>query len=476
MTQKAVYNAALHPQFPLIIYTKLSSKWYFLPQSIAYLNIRNRTMNQFPYYSPSVSLNLSHSTVIEMDGDPYVPPENSDAYGQPSNPPLILAENNPPPEERIQLEASVPSVRPSYDPFLVPWNIEIAKGHSVILTQTAKKVANFQKKLEEDDEDEANYCPCCGNPLFAERFPLWCSITNLSELGEGIPLYYDLIKWVLIGFLGAFFISSIYCLHENYGEKRISEWSESLDSNMILEGSLANFGRNSEPSLTQPWLHVGCMWLFFIIHQYCLHRHKRMCASMDRGVITPSDYTCVVTKLPGDIQLEELVGEIEQRTGSKVSHVNFASDIREFSKVQKALNGLKVKKTKLDRARETTGSQPRTKRCLICSKSEVSIETLEQEIRAKEEILAQLERKFTGIAFVTFQQDESKCYSVAKTFAKQFGKVKATGFKAVLKLFFSWCIKETVAEKNMLKGTAFKVQRAPEPDDIIWENLGVRGR
>ena len=452
---------------------ELSSKWYFLTSERPEYSKKDSGL---PYYFTTISLNLFHSPAIEMDDDPFAPPENSGAYCQSSTPPLILIANNPPSDKRIQLEASVPAAKPTYDPFLVPWNIEIAKGHSVLLTQTAKKVANFQKKLEEDDEDEANYCPCCGNPLYAEQFPLWCSITNLSELGEGIPLYYHLIKWVLIGFLGSFFISSIYCLHENYGENRISEWSESLDSNMILEGSLANFGRTSEPSLTQPWLHVGCMWLFFIIHQYCLHCHKRMCMSMDRGVITPSDYTCVVTKLPADIQLEELVREIEQRTGSKVSHVNFASDIREFSKVQKALNGLKVKKRKLDRVRETTGALPRTKRCLICNKSEVSIEALEQEIREKEGIIARLERKFTGIAFVTFQQDESKCYLVAKTFTKEFGKVKSTGYKAVLKLFFSWCIKEAVAEKNVLRGTAFKVQRAPEPDDIIWENLGVRGR
>jgi len=62
---------------------------------------------------------------------------------------------------------------------------------------------------------------------------------------------------------------------------------------------------------------------------------------------------------------------------------------------------------------------------------------------------------------------------VAKAFAKQFGKVKATGYKAVVGVFCCCLIKETVSEGNMLRGTAFKVKRAPEPDDIIWENLGV---
>jgi len=346
---------------------------------------------------------------IEMDDQPYDPPDNSRSHGQSSPHSRAI---DPTPNEPILSDVS--AIRPvaCYDPFLVPWDLTIARGHSVSATQTAKKVANFQKKLEEDDEDEANYCPCCNNPLYAEKFPMWCSLTNLSELGEGIPLYYDLIKWISIGFLGAFFIASIYCLNENYGEKKIAEWSDSLDSNMILEGSLANFGRTSEPSLTQPWLHVGCMWLFFAIHQYCLHRHKRMCASMDRGVITPSDYTCVVNKLPTDLKPEELAAEIETRTGSKVSHISFAYNTAEFSKAQRTLNLLKAKKTKLDKIKETTGALPRTRRCLICSGPEESMERLEADIRLAEGNYAtlkdQIGSKFTGIAFVTFQQDESK--------------------------------------------------------------------
>lgn len=349
---------------------------------------------------------------MEMGDQHYDPPDNSrihDHSSVPSPPSRVI---DPPHNQPMMSDTSV--IRPvtNYDPFLVPWDLTVAKGHSVSAIQTAKKVANFQKKLEEDDEDEGNYCPCCGNPLNAEKFPLWCSLTHLSELGEGIPLYYDLIKWISIGFLGAFFIASIYCLNENYGEKKISEWSDSLDSNMILEGSLANFGRTSEPSLTQPWLHVGCMWLFFAIHQYCLHRHKRMCASMDRGVITPSDYTCVVNKLPTDLQAEELATEISRRSGSKVSHINLAYSTGELSKARITLNRLKAKKTKLEHIRETTGTLPRTRRCLFCRGPEESLDLLDTEIREAEgnytALKAQIGNKFTGIAFVTFEQDESK--------------------------------------------------------------------
>ena len=62
---------------------------------------------------------------------------------------------------------------------------------------------------------------------------------------------------------------------------------------------------------------------------------------------------------------------------------------------------------------------------------------------------------------------------MAKLFAKRFGQVKVTGYKAVLQVCCGCIGKETVNEGSVYNGVAFKVKRAPEPDDIIWENLGV---
>ena len=345
-----------------------------------------------------------------MDDENCIPPDNSQVQAEDPGPPPNILLDEPPQFNQIGTSNSV--TKPRYDPHLIPFDPVLAKGHSVTLIQTAKRVANFQKKLEEDDEDEENYCPCCGNPLNAEKFPLTCSISLLSELGEGIPLYYHLIKWVIIGFLVATFLSAIFCLKENYAENRISEWSETMDGNVMLEGSLANYGRTGEPSLTQPWLHVGCIWMLFVLHQYLLNTHKRMCASMDRGVITPSDYTCMVTKLPRTLDVPDFITTMEQRSGSKISKVNLAYNIGGFLKVQTSLNSLKTKKNKYVKILALDGELPRSHRCLICPGPRESMEQLDASIQQTESshstLKSQINDQFTGIAFVTFEQDESK--------------------------------------------------------------------
>lgn len=185
-----------------------------------------------------------------------------------------------------------------------------------------------------------------------------------------------------------------------------------MDGNVMLEGSLANFGRTSEPSLTQPWLHVGCIWLLFALHQYLLHKHKQMCACMDKGVITPSDYTCMVTKLPKNLNVQEFVNTVEQRSGGKISKVNLAYNIREFIQTQNRLNRLKIKKNKFSKMISMRGTLPRTRRCLFCTGPPESIEQLDSSIQLTETsytyLKSQINDKFTGIAFLTFEQDESK--------------------------------------------------------------------
>ena len=338
-------------------------------------------------------------------------------------------------------------------------------------------MANLRAKPLSDSD--ADYCPCCNLPANAERFPLCISISQLSELGEGFPLYYHTVRWLMVAFLGGLLIASVYCLHKNYAAKRIGEWDETLEGSMVMESSLANYGKNATPPLLQPWLHVLCMWGLLVLHQYLAQQHKRFCAQMDRNVITPSDYTCVLSGLPATARnAKELTSFVEGLMPNvKVSRVNFAYDIREYEKIKQVQGTLRCKYHKLKHIYETTGSLPQQKRLFLLPGPPQGLETPKMLLDQAESELKQLycthEQRFAGIAFVSFEQDESNCSSVAKHFTLQYSK-KQLSLRERLKKIFCGCICRDIGKGSLtFQGSNIGVKRAPEPNDIMWGNLGV---
>ena len=93
-----------------------------------------------------------------------------------------------------------------------------------------------------------------------------------------------------------------------------------------------------------------------------------------------------------------------------------------------------------------------------------------QDLLAKAETeLQQLESRkfdhFTQVAFVTFDQDE-EAKSVAKFLHRQACSTLWQALRSAL-------CPRLAPRTNLFQGRALQVQRAPEPTDIVWENIGV---
>ena len=140
-----------------------------------------------------------------------------------------------------------------------------------------------------------DFCPCCNYPHEGDLFPLFCDTVQLAELGEGFPLYFSTAKWLKLLMLVSAVIAGGYCAYKNYHAANVSD--ESLKSNWIVRGSLADYGRMT-PSILEPCLHVAAIAVILLLHNVIAVQHERMEAELDRDAVTPSDYTIIVSDLP----------------------------------------------------------------------------------------------------------------------------------------------------------------------------------
>ena len=92
----------------------------------------------------------------------------------------------------------------------------------------------------------------------------------------------------------------------------------------------------------------------------------------------------------------------------------------------------------------------------LLSEQKVALAGLEQTVQ----------QRFTGICFVTFLQDED-----AMSAKRKLGKPKP--MTSWLGLFFTFFPCLLRAKSKRFQGNLLSVKRAPDPSDIIWENLGI---
>ena len=310
---------------------------------------------------------------------------------------------------------SFPPDRDQYDPYLTPPNLKYSKIH-----QKSRRVLRLQEKFEEDNESLEDYCPCCNYPIEGKRFPLFCDIRRLNELGEGIPLYYDMVKFLLVMLTVGLLVAGVYSLVKNYLADHISEYDSNLSGHLILTGTLgtvytANFGESTVPPALEPWLHVVVTWLMMAMYYILAARHKRLNKELDISAITPSDYTAMLTNLPEVYNPQDLKEflEINGRPDNircEVVKINIAYRCSDLVNAKLKLENLKGKLVKAEKMQIQHLEPPVP--CLYRVKDtpegyQSQIQTLENTITTLQNDRSQ----GTGVAFVTFIQDEGKLYT-----------------------------------------------------------------
>ena len=374
------------------------------------------------------------------------------------------------------------SLHELFDPYQVPPNFHLTRLHAVTERQKARRVRQLQSKYTPGGEDSpAELCPCCNSPLDRSLFPLCASTRLLNELGPGFPLYFDMVTWLTGGLLLLLLIVGIFCLIDNFSAERLGERGTEMEGNVLLEASLANFGTSKSPSVVQAWLHVVGVWMLLILSSILRARHRSIKRSLDNAAITPSDYTVMVTNLPVSVSEQELSDFLEQngrpvsamqdKVPCKVVKVMFVYRMSYYVTVKSKLLRAKERLAVVRKIHELDLHPP-----FCCFHSKIhTIQHYEEELALQEEEMKKWEglktQRFTGVAFVTFDQDEGEDYAEAKSVAKYLNQPDFQSFQDVLKHVF--CIKLQGTSRNTLQGHVLCAERAPEPTDVNWANIGV---
>lgn len=376
----------------------------------------------------------------------------------------------PPTEDRAAGMSNAAQSEISYDPFQKA-DLNLAEIH-----RRAVQV----RRREGFDLTNTQKCKCCGFPLDVPEFNMCDPVLDFKELGPGFPQYFYISIYIQGIILLCLLVAGFPCWIDNLDSNKADEW-DSENDNFTLRSSVASQGKGD--SIMPFWhsiLHIVCMILISITYHFMRRYIRNKEEEIDLLISSPSDYTIWATNIDTRLSEEEIKQffiDYGKSSGliSNVVKVNFPYDIKKFVDISRELKEVNSKITYIDRYRkhhQDMNALPTHKVCCFNKKGE-SYESL---IKTKHKLEEKLERVFQkmkqtkgkkqhiGQAFVTFR-NQKEARQAALYLKQDFSKKVKNFCKAIT------CQKSSKGKSYT--GHRIYAQLAPEPSDIIWENLSA---
>jgi hypothetical protein len=323
------------------------------------------------------------------------------------------------------------------------------------------------------------FCKCCNLPLVpftqtAPKFPLNCSIKDLNELGAGFPIYFYFVKNGLVMALLCVVrtrqvIACVACVVNNVMQNNTDGW-EYGDGKWYIEPSLGAYAQDfSKVPFWQGLLHSVVILLFLLDLLIFRHFLNQRGEEIDFDTIRPSHFTVWLKDLNKDFDAAEL-GEFMKVNGrggerpAEIHDINVAYDIGHYVAASRLEAKLKAKQLYVQEYKNWTGDEPTS-----CFCREVNTEAVESQIEQIEKDLHEQEKAFQdgikklqiGQAFMTFKR-QTDARAVAMNWSR-----------SGLSIFFQWLCRCCFSHPVHFQNSYFFARLAPEPSDILWENLNV---
>lgn len=262
-----------------------------------------------------------------------------------------------------------------------------------------------------------------------------------------------------------------------------NEQKISCESSIGYKGTVANNGRNESELGTA--LVFGSFFVILLtstcLSSYLEYRAVKLDTLNDK----PEDFTVMVKHLPNNEPQEEIKKHFENlqernkdQIKLEVEMVSLAYEVTAFRQIQKKLN---LAKKKLFRQLNIE-----LKRQGIEPGGEYEESTLSKVYTQRQEELKKAQKDYDDeeIALLSLQKDDVTKEVSFVTFTNKFMHDKALKYYYSKASWFAWIIAYVSGNLEKLKyikknkdgvevSQNIKVLKAPDPSEIIWENVGI---
>lgn len=364
-------------------------------------------------------------------------------------------------------------------------------------------IANLIFDYNKLDQNNIDLCDDCYNPIPPKenipQFPFCVDIQKFSRFGIGVYLYFYYIKFVAIMLLVILFMAVIpqaYYAQRYYNEvhefcstkvesKFLSNCTSFESKNITFMGKLSYYNYEEKKDLIGLFssdssfdstldfnlINLITQVVLFISSSIFITICYNLNLEEDLLNITPEDFTLMISNLPTDV---EKLNEIKDKlTQVQVYEINRTYKLSYFYEQKREYLSKRRKLQKLIRSNQLNEKAGLFKKPVTQAQIKQDIKKCDQNMT---NILKEIDKNPNSIlhvndlAFFIFK-DTSDYEVFRNNFPKSTIGIFFQWFYFILsKSLFRCCLSEAKRE-NIKKKTLIRCEIAPEPSDILWENL-----
>ena len=349
----------------------------------------------------------------------------------------------------------------NYNPLYFPPDIQMAKNH-----MKANRVAE-----EIDITLDGDKCECCNKFINTKQLALCCNLDKLYHLGFCFPLYYHFIKYCIVVITIVLFMSGMFGLFNNYD-------SDQNEEGVIVNLSFSVLHMDDVNIEWYFWLNLFTIIIIILSFQIFRERQAVITRECDQKIISPSDFTLIIRGLNGLCYTEEEIKiflkermRIASDTSTEIEELQIRKviltyNIEEFAILieKRYIILTNIRNIRKKKNAETKGE---AKHAL-----KINLDKAKKDLEEIENTMIELGKKFkkreyplSGTILVILNKQKD-----VKSVVKMW---KISWFKRFLSSISPTLMKNFTSLK--FKGRLIMIKRAPEPSDIIWENLAFDG-